>query len=125
MNDQGRPFTREIAVAKYFAGEAVVKAAGLAMEIHGGMGYSLELPVEKYYRDSKLYQIGEGTANIMRLLIADDALGIKRPTESGFMCPVNSDYKGPTESAAMLQFKNRRITCIVISLKNCWRLWQR
>lgn len=78
LNDQDCPFTREIAIAKYFAGEAVVKAAGLAMEVHGGMGYSLEMPVEKYYRDSKLYQIGEGTANIMRLLIADDALGIKK-----------------------------------------------
>jgi glutaryl-CoA dehydrogenase (non-decarboxylating) len=42
------------------------------------MGYSLEMPVEKYYRDAKLYQVGEGTANIMRLLIADDALGIKK-----------------------------------------------
>jgi glutaryl-CoA dehydrogenase (non-decarboxylating) len=78
LNDQDRPFTREIAIAKYFAGEAVVRAAGMAMEIHGGMGYSLELPVEKYFRDSKLYQVGEGTANIMRLLIADDALGIKK-----------------------------------------------
>ncbi|MFC1895672.1 acyl-CoA dehydrogenase family protein [Thermodesulfobacteriota bacterium] len=78
LNDQDRPFTREVAIAKYFAGEAVVRAAGMAMEVHGGMGYSLELPVEKYYRDSKLYQVGEGTANIMRLLIADDALGIKR-----------------------------------------------
>ena len=78
LNDQDRPFSREIAIAKYFAGEAVVRAAGMAMEIHGGMGYSLEMPVEKYYRDSKLYQVGEGTANIMRLLIADDALGIKK-----------------------------------------------
>ncbi len=77
LNDQDRPFTREIAIAKYVAGEAAVKAAGMAMEIHGGMGYSLEMPVEKYYRDAKLYQIGEGTANIMRLLIADDALGIQ------------------------------------------------
>jgi len=42
------------------------------------MGYSLEMPVEKYYRDAKLYQVGEGTANIMRLLIANDALGIKK-----------------------------------------------
>lgn len=78
LNDQGRPFTREIGIAKYFAGEAAVRNAGWAMEIHGGMGYSLELPVEKYYRDAKLYQVGEGTANIMRLLIADDALGVKR-----------------------------------------------
>jgi glutaryl-CoA dehydrogenase (non-decarboxylating) len=78
LNDQDRPFTREIAIAKYFAGETAVKAAGMAMEIHGGMGYSLDMPVEKYYRDAKLYQIGEGTANIMRLLIADDELGIKK-----------------------------------------------
>ena len=77
LNDRDRPFSREVAIAKYFAGEAAVKCAGWAMEIHGGMGYSLEMPVEKYYRDSKLYQIGEGTANIMRLLIADDALGYK------------------------------------------------
>ena len=76
-NDQDLPFTREVAIAKYFAGEAAVKCAGYAMEIHGGMGYSLEMRVEKYYRDSKLYQTGEGTANIMRLLIADDALGYK------------------------------------------------
>lgn len=78
LNDQELPFTREIAIAKYFAGETVVKCAGMAMEIHGGMGYSLEMPVEKYYRDSKLYQVGEGTVNIMRLLIGDDALGIKK-----------------------------------------------
>lgn len=78
LNDQDKPFTREIAMAKYLAGEVVVKVAGLAMEIYGGMGYSLEMPIERYYRDCKLYQIGEGTANIMRLIIADDALGIKK-----------------------------------------------
>lgn len=77
-NDQDLPFSREVAIAKYFAGEAAVKCAGWAMEIHGGMGYSLEMPVEKYYRDSKLYQVGEGTSNIMRLLIANDALGYKK-----------------------------------------------
>jgi glutaryl-CoA dehydrogenase (non-decarboxylating) len=78
LNDQDRPFTREIAIAKYFAGETAAKVSGMAMEVHGGMGYSLELPVEKYFRDAKLYQVGEGTANIMRLLIGDDALGIKK-----------------------------------------------
>ena len=87
LNDQGRPFTREIALAKYFAGEAAVRASGWAMEIHGGMGYSLELPVEKYYRDSKLYQVGEGTANIMRLLIADDALGLKKANRPRLKVP--------------------------------------
>jgi len=91
LNDQDRPFTREIAIAKYFAGEAVVKAAGMAMEVHGGMGYSLEMPVEKYFRDSKLYQVGEGTANIMRLLIADDALGIKKANRPRIHVP--SDFR--------------------------------
>jgi alkylation response protein AidB-like acyl-CoA dehydrogenase len=91
LNDQDRAFTREIAIAKYFAGEAVVKAAGMAMEIHGGMGYSLEMPVEKYYRDAKLYQVGEGTANIMRLLIADDALGIKKANRPRLH--VHSDFR--------------------------------
>jgi glutaryl-CoA dehydrogenase (non-decarboxylating) len=89
LNDQDLPFTREIAIAKYFAGEAVVKAAGMAMEVHGGMGYSLEMPVEKYYRDSKLYQVGEGTANIMRLLIADDALGVKQANRPRIHVPSN------------------------------------
>ncbi len=91
LNDQDRPFTREIAIGKYFAGEAVVRAAGMAMEIHGGMGYSLEMPVEKYYRDSKLYQVGEGTANIMRLLIADDALGKKKANRPRLHVP--SDFR--------------------------------
>ena len=91
LNDQDRPFTREIAIAKYFAGEDVVKVAGMAMEVHGGMGYSLELPVEKYYRDSKLYQVGEGTANIMRLLIGTDALGIKKANRPRIHVP--SDYR--------------------------------
>jgi alkylation response protein AidB-like acyl-CoA dehydrogenase len=89
LNDQGKPFTREIAIAKYFAGEAAVRAAGWAMEIHGGMGYSLELPVEKYYRDSKLYQVGEGTANVMRLLIADDALGLKKANRPRLKVPAD------------------------------------
>jgi glutaryl-CoA dehydrogenase (non-decarboxylating) len=92
LNDQGLPFSREIAIAKYFAGEAVVKCAGMAMEVHGGMGYSLEMPVEKYYRDSKLYQVGEGTVNIMRLLIADDALGIKTANRPRVHLP--SEFRG-------------------------------
>ncbi len=86
-NDQDLPFTKEVAIAKYFAGEVAVKCAGWAMEIHGGMGYSLEMPVEKYYRDSKLYQVGEGTANIMRLLIADDALGYKKANRPRLKLP--------------------------------------
>ena len=89
LNDQGRPFTKEVAIAKYFAGEAAVRASGWAMEIHGGMGYSLDLPVEKYYRDSKLYQIGEGTANMMRLIIADDLLGVKKANRPRLKIPAD------------------------------------
>ena len=89
LNDQGRPFTREVAIAKYFAGEAAVRASGWAMEIHGGMGYSLDLPVEKYYRDSKLYQIGEGTANMMRLIVADDLLGVKKANRPRLKIPAD------------------------------------
>lgn len=92
LNDQGVPFTREIAIAKYFAGETVVRAAGIAMEIHGGMGYSREMPVEKYYRDSKLYQIAEGTVNIMRLLIGDDELGIKKANRPRLHVP--AEFRG-------------------------------
>lgn len=87
LNDKCQPFSREVAIAKYFAGEAAVKCAGWAMEIHGGMGYSLEMPVEKYYRDSKIYQIGEGTANIMKLIIADDALGYKKANRPRLKVP--------------------------------------
>lgn len=93
LNDQDRPFSREVAMAKYFAGEVAVKCAGWAMEIHGGMGYSLEMPVEKYYRDAKLYQVAEGTANIMKLLIADDALGYKQANRPRIKKP--SQFKDP------------------------------
>ena len=70
----------------------MVRAAGLAMEIHGGMGYSLEMPVEKYYRDSKLYQVGEGTVNIMRLLIGDDELGVKKANRPRLHVP--GEFRG-------------------------------
>ncbi|MBW2624387.1 MAG: hypothetical protein JRD68_15870, partial [Deltaproteobacteria bacterium] len=75
----------------YFAGETAAKVSGMAMEVHGGMGYSLELPVEKYFRDAKLYQVGEGTANIMRLLIGDDALDIKNANRPRLHVP--SDFR--------------------------------
>ncbi|MCJ7772134.1 MAG: hypothetical protein MUP22_03255 [Desulfobacterales bacterium] len=78
-------------MAKYFAGEAVTKVAGMAMEVYGGMGYSLDAPVERYYRDAKIYQVGEGTANIMRLLIADDALNIKKANRPRLKVP--SDFR--------------------------------
>lgn len=70
LKDQGRSFTREAAMAKLFASEAAVRAALQAVQIHGGYGYMKEYPVERYLRDAKLLEIGEGTSEIQRLVIA-------------------------------------------------------
>jgi len=68
--DQGLPFTRESAMAKLFASETAVKAALEAIQIFGGYGYMKDYPVERYLRDAKLMEIGEGTSEIQRLVIA-------------------------------------------------------
>lgn len=68
--DRGGDYTRQAAMAKLFASEAAEKACFEAIQIHGGMGYSREMPVERYYRDNRLTQIGEGTSEVMRLIIA-------------------------------------------------------
>jgi len=70
LKDQGQPFTRESAMAKLFASEMAVKAALEAIQIFGGYGYIKEYPVERYLRDAKLMEIGEGTSEIQRLVIA-------------------------------------------------------
>jgi alkylation response protein AidB-like acyl-CoA dehydrogenase len=70
LKDQGLPFTRESAIAKLFASETAVKAALEAIQIFGGYGYTKEYPVERYLRDAKLMEIGEGTSEIQRLVIA-------------------------------------------------------
>jgi alkylation response protein AidB-like acyl-CoA dehydrogenase len=72
--DRGERFTREAAMAKLFASEAAERACFEAIQIHGGMGYSREVPVERYYRDNRLTEIGEGTSEILRLVIAREAL---------------------------------------------------
>ncbi len=70
LKDQGRSHTREAAMAKLFASEACVRAALEAVQIHGGYGYTTDYPVERYLRDAKLMEIGEGTSEIQRLVIA-------------------------------------------------------
>jgi len=75
MKDQGLKFTQEAAMAKLFASEAAERACFEAVQIHGGMGYSREFPVERYYRDNRLTAIGEGTSEIQRLVIARQLLG--------------------------------------------------
>ncbi len=70
LKDHGKPFTRESAMAKLHASEVAVKAALEAIQIFGGYGYIKEYPVERYLRDAKLMEIGEGTSEIQRLVIA-------------------------------------------------------
>jgi alkylation response protein AidB-like acyl-CoA dehydrogenase len=70
LKDMGLPFTRESAMAKLFAAETAVAAALEAIQIFGGYGYTREYPVERYLRDAKLMEIGEGTSEIQRLVIA-------------------------------------------------------
>jgi short/branched chain acyl-CoA dehydrogenase len=70
LKDQGRPFKREAAIAKLYATEAAVTATREATQIFGGYGFIDESPVARFYRDSKILEIGEGTSEIQRLVIA-------------------------------------------------------
>lgn len=70
LKDQGKPFTKESAYAKLFATETATRSANQAIQIHGGYGYMREYEVERYLRDAKLLEIGEGTSEIQRLVIA-------------------------------------------------------
>ena len=75
LADQGKPFTKEASMAKVYSAEAAVAAAIQAIQIHGGYGYTVEYPVERYLRDAKLCEIGEGTSEIQRLIIAREIVG--------------------------------------------------
>jgi alkylation response protein AidB-like acyl-CoA dehydrogenase len=70
LKDQGQNFTKAAAMAKLFASETAERAAFKAIQIHGGYGYSAEFPVERIYRDQRLLTIGEGTSEILRLVIS-------------------------------------------------------
>ncbi len=73
----GERFNQEAAMAKLFASETAMYVAHAAVQIHGGMGYSRELPVERYFRDAKITEIYEGTSEIQRLVISRAELGLK------------------------------------------------
>mgnify|MGYP000876759197 CR=1 FL=1 len=75
LKDAGKPCTKESAIAKYFASETAVEVSTDAVQVFGGYGYTKEFPVEKFYRDSKLCTIGEGTSEIQKLVIARQILG--------------------------------------------------
>jgi alkylation response protein AidB-like acyl-CoA dehydrogenase len=74
MKDQGRKVTKESAMAKLYASEVSVRVCEEAIQIHGGYGYTKDYPPEKYWRDSKLCTIGEGTSEIQRMVIARQLL---------------------------------------------------
>ncbi len=74
MKNRGLKMTKESAFAKYYASEVAVRCATEAVQIFGGYGYTKDFPVEKFYRDSKLCTIGEGTSEIQKLVIARNIL---------------------------------------------------
>ncbi len=74
MKDSGKMTTKESAMAKLYASEVCVRVANLAVQIHGGYGFTKDFGAEKYYRDAKLCTIGEGTSEIQRLVIARELL---------------------------------------------------
>ena len=74
LKDTGRPAMHAAAMAKLFASETAMKAASKAVQLHGGAGYITEFPVERIFRDAKLTEIGEGTSEIQRLVIAREIL---------------------------------------------------
>jgi len=79
LADLGQPFRREAAMAKLYASEAAARATAKAVQIHGGYGLIKDYPVERYYRDVKLTEIGEGTSEIQRIIIAKSLLEGRQP----------------------------------------------
>jgi alkylation response protein AidB-like acyl-CoA dehydrogenase len=73
----GERFSLEASIAKLFASETAMFVTHAAVQIHGGMGYSKELPVERYFRDAKITEIYEGTSEIQRLVISRQELGLR------------------------------------------------
>ena len=78
LADQKQPNNLEVSIAKYAAAEAAAFAADAAVRILGAYGYSTEFAVERYLRDAKSYQIVEGSSNIQKVIIAQDALGYRK-----------------------------------------------
>lgn len=74
LKDQGRSYHKEAAQAKFFAAEVAMKVCKNAIQIHGGVGYTKDFPVERYFRDAKLNEIGEGASEVLRILVARNLL---------------------------------------------------
>jgi alkylation response protein AidB-like acyl-CoA dehydrogenase len=74
LKDLGKPFSKNASQAKLYAAEVAMRATTKAIQIHGGYGYVKDYPVERYFRDAKLCEIGEGTSEIQRIVIARELL---------------------------------------------------
>jgi alkylation response protein AidB-like acyl-CoA dehydrogenase len=74
LADRGEKYAYEAAMAKLFASEAAMRACNSAVQVHGGYGYVRELDVERHLRDAKLCEIGEGTSEVQRMVIAKNLL---------------------------------------------------
>src|SRR5213083_328783 len=77
LKDRGQPARVAASMAKVFASEVAMKATTKSLQIHGGAGYITEFPIERMFRDAKLTEIGEGTSEIQRMVIARDLLGLR------------------------------------------------
>jgi alkylation response protein AidB-like acyl-CoA dehydrogenase len=77
LKDRGEPARVAASMAKVFASEVAMKATTKSLQIHGGAGYITEFPIERMFRDAKLTEIGEGTSEVQRMVIARDLLGFR------------------------------------------------
>jgi butyryl-CoA dehydrogenase len=78
MKDQGVDYSQQASMAKLFASEMVNRVTAQALQIHGGYGYTREYPVERYYRDARVFTIYEGTSEIQRVVISNHIFKDKR-----------------------------------------------
>jgi alkylation response protein AidB-like acyl-CoA dehydrogenase len=74
LAQQGKPFAKDAAIAKLYCSELAMRTTIKAVQIHGGYGYTKEYPVERMMRDAKICEIGEGTSEIQRMVIARHVL---------------------------------------------------
>ena len=74
LKDQGKDFNKEAAMAKLFSSETAMNVTNQAIQVHGGYGYVKDYDVERYFRDAKILEIGEGTSEIQRLIISREII---------------------------------------------------
>ncbi|MBI9086523.1 MAG: acyl-CoA dehydrogenase [Desulfobacterales bacterium] len=83
MKDRGEPYTAQASMAKLFASEMVNRITGKALQIHGGYGFTKDYPVERYFRDARVFTIYEGTSEIQRIVISNHIFKDKRQLRTG------------------------------------------